>query len=57
MMESLTNEIYEEGLKVINEVRPGVCLNLKTITNYGTKMPAHLEFGCINLGVIALSLF
>ena len=24
MMESLTNEIYEEGLKVINEVRPGV---------------------------------
>lgn len=29
MMESLTNEIYEEGLKVINEVRPGVCLNLR----------------------------
>ena len=28
MMESLTNEIYEEGLKVINEVRPGVCWNL-----------------------------
>ena len=54
MMESLTNEIYEEGLKVINEVIPGVCLILKTITNYKTKMPAHLEFTCINL---ALSLF
>ena len=31
MMESLTNEIYEEGLKVINEVRRGVCLNLKPL--------------------------
>ena len=31
MMESLTNEIYEEGLKVINEVRPGVCLNLRPL--------------------------
>ena len=56
MMESLTNEIYEEGLKVINEVRPEF-LEFKTIRNYGTKMPAHLEFACINLGVIALSLF
>ena len=37
MMESLTNEIYEEGLKVINEVRPGVSLNLKPFRIMGRK--------------------
>ena len=37
MMEILTNEIYEEGLKVINEVRPEVCLNLKPLRIMGRK--------------------